>query len=210
MIRRSSIGNIINIGIMYIVLYILIIKNNNNIEIDYRIIGGKYIIDDINITLIILTTIITPIIYIMKLREEERRKVEIIQIIIIIILLTNDLFHFFIFYELLLIPMYIYLIGYGSKYMKIEAAYRLIIYRIIGFVLPLFNDLNQSYKVYIFILSIISIVYGAIINIREIDMKKIIAYSSIIHMNYSIFGLFSKELSSIISSYILMLSHGFI
>ena len=291
MIGRSI--NIINIGIMYIILYIIIIKNNNNIEIDYRIKGGQYIIDDINITLIILTVIITPIIYIMKIKEEERRKIEIIQIVIIIILLTNDLFHFFIFYELLLIPMYIYLIGYGSKYMKIEAAYRLIIYTILGslllllsiiiiyisygslnieylklinsnnkylwflmiisfiikfpifpfhiwlpivhvesptigsvilaalilklayyglirFVLPLFNDLNQTYKSYIFILSIISILYGSIINIREIDMKKIIAYSSIIHMNYSIFGLFSKDISSLISSYILMLSHGFI
>jgi NADH-quinone oxidoreductase subunit M len=291
MIGRSI--NIINIGIMYIVLYIIVIKNNNNIEIDYRIIGGSYIIDDMNITLIILTTIITPIIYIMKLKEEERRKVEIIQIVIIIILLTNNLFYFFIFYELLLIPMYIYLIGYGSKYMKIEAAYRLIIYTIIGsllllisiiiiyisygslnmeylklinsnnkylwflmiisfiikfpifpfhiwlpivhvesptigsvilaalilkiayygiirYILPLFNDINQYYKSYIFILSIISILYGAIINIKEIDMKKIIAYSSIIHMNYAVFGLFSKEISSLISSYILMLSHGFI
>lgn len=41
-------------------------------------------------------------------------------------------------------------------------------------------------------------------------MKRIIAYSSIIHMNIAIFGIFTKEISSLISSYILMISHGLI
>lgn len=87
---------------------------------------------------------------------------------------------------------------------------KLAYYGLIRFVLPLFKDINDYYIPLIYILALISIIYPAIINIKEIDMKKIIAYSSIIHMNYSIFGLFSKEISSIISSYIIMLSHGFI
>lgn len=41
-------------------------------------------------------------------------------------------------------------------------------------------------------------------------MKKIIAYSSIVHMNFALLGLFSLSLSGIIGSIILMISHGFV
>lgn len=44
---------IISILIMYIILFIGLIKNNNNLEIEYRIIN-IWLIDSINILLIIL------------------------------------------------------------------------------------------------------------------------------------------------------------
>lgn len=41
-------------------------------------------------------------------------------------------------------------------------------------------------------------------------MKKIIAYSSVVHMNFALLGLFSLSLQGILGSIILMISHGFV
>jgi NADH:ubiquinone oxidoreductase subunit 4 (subunit M) len=44
----------------------------------------------------------------------------------------------------------------------------------------------------------------------QIDIKRIIAYASIGHMNVGILGLFSLDLDSICGSYVLMIGHGFV
>jgi len=46
--------------------------------------------------------------------------------------------------------------------------------------------------------------------LRQIDMKKVIAYSSIGHMNICMLGLCTLNQTAIIGSIILMLGHGFI
>jgi NADH:ubiquinone oxidoreductase subunit 4 (subunit M) len=43
----------------------------------------------------------------------------------------------------------------------------------------------------------------------QIDLKRIIAYSSIAHMNYALFGLFTNSLEGYAGGLFLMLSHGF-
>lgn len=60
------------------------------------------------------------------------------------------------------------------------------------------------------IIGSIGLIYGSLSTLRQIDLKKIVAYSSIVHMNYSILGLFSNELTGIIGSYFMMLTHGLI
>jgi len=62
----------------------------------------------------------------------------------------------------------------------------------------------------IFILAILSIIYCSFNAIRSIDFKKIIAYSSIVHMNYSIFGFFSNDFLGLYGSTYLMFTHAFI
>ena len=52
----------------------------------------------------------------------------LIEGILIIMLITKDILIFYTMYELILIPMYIMIIRYGSKTKKIEAGYKLIIY----------------------------------------------------------------------------------
>lgn len=56
----------------------------------------------------------------------------------------------------------------------------------------------------------LGILYSSFTIIRQIDIKKIIAYSSIIHMNYTILGLFNSSFLSFYGSFYLMLSHGII
>ena len=64
------------------------------------------------------------------------------------------------------------------------------------------------WRPFIYILCIISLYYTSIIAIRQIDLKKIIAYSSISHMALVILGLYSFTFEGILGAFFLMLSHG--
>ncbi len=84
-------------------------------------------------------------------------------------------------------------------------------YGIIRYNLPIMNEtLYQEDKIFL-ILILISIVLGGIIPIRGIiDLKKILAYSSIVHMGVSTIGLIIKEGISIEGGIIIMITHGWI
>lgn len=84
------------------------------------------------------------------------------------------------------------------------------IYGFLRFLLPIFPYANNYFLPLIYSLSIISIIYAAFSAIRQIDLKKIIAYSSISHMNLIILGLFSFNINGLHGSIIQSLSHGFI
>lgn len=59
-------------------------------------------------------------------------------------------------------------------------------------------------------LAIVSIVYASLTTIRQIDMKRIIAYSSIAHMNLVVLGIFSGNIQGIAGSIFLMIAHGIV
>lgn len=83
-------------------------------------------------------------------------------------------------------------------------------YGIIRFLIPLFNFGSVYFTPFVFLISFISVFYASLTTLRQVDMKKIIAYSSIIHMNYLLFGLFAYNLEGFIGSLILMIAHGFV
>ncbi len=83
-------------------------------------------------------------------------------------------------------------------------------YGFLRFSLPLFPFASLYFSPLIFILSLIAIIYGSLTTLRQIDLKKIIAYSSISHMGFVTLGIFSLTLNGIEGSIILMLSHGLI
>lgn len=57
-------------------------------------------------------------------------------------------------------------------------------------------------------LAILSTVYGGLITCRQIDLKRLIAYSSVSHMGLVILGLFSHTSEGLMASVFLMLTHG--
>lgn len=57
-------------------------------------------------------------------------------------------------------------------------------------------------------LSVIGIIYGAVVAIAQIDIKKLIAYSSISHMGYVMLGISAGEFLSIEGAIIQMINHG--
>lgn len=83
-------------------------------------------------------------------------------------------------------------------------------YAMIRFIIPLFHDINSFFIPLIQLLCIIAIIYISLITIVQIDLKKIIAYSSIAHMSYVVLGIFSLNIYGKIASILIMISHGLI
>lgn len=81
-----------------------------------------------------------------------------------------------------------------------------------GFIrfIPLLPEAYSFYSPLIISLALLSIIYASMSAIRQIDLKKIIAYSSIAHMNLSVVGLFSLSYQGIQGCLFLLLSHGLV
>jgi NADH-quinone oxidoreductase subunit M len=78
------------------------------------------------------------------------------------------------------------------------------------FLLPLTFNIINFFTPIIFTLSLLGVLYNTFIIIRLIDFKKIIAYSSVIHMNILVIGLFSFNLEGLGGSIFMMLNHGIV
>lgn len=83
-------------------------------------------------------------------------------------------------------------------------------YGIYRYIVETYTWENKYYIVIIGTISIITIIYGSIITLRETDIKRIIAYTSIIHMNYTTIGIIIIEYISMIGSGYMTISHSII
>nr|YP_010199602.1 NADH dehydrogenase subunit 4 [Gracilaria cearensis]UAD89460.1 NADH dehydrogenase subunit 4 [Gracilaria cearensis] len=83
-------------------------------------------------------------------------------------------------------------------------------YGFLRFSIPMFPEASIYFTPLIFTLSIIAILYASLTTLRQVDLKKIIAYSSVSHMGFVTIGIFSLNLQGIEGSILLMLSHGLI
>jgi NADH:ubiquinone oxidoreductase subunit 4 (subunit M) len=76
--------------------------------------------------------------------------------------------------------------------------------------IPLFFVVFQANISLLYTLCFLGISHSMLVSLRQTDLKRIIAYSSIAHMNFALLGLFSFTLDGFIGSFLLMLAHGFI
>ena len=83
-------------------------------------------------------------------------------------------------------------------------------YGFIRFSLPMFPDGSLYFIPFMFVLSGVAVVYTSLVALVQKDMKKLIAYSSVAHMAYVTFGLFSMNRQGIEGAMIVMLSHGLV
>ena len=83
-------------------------------------------------------------------------------------------------------------------------------YGFIRFSIPMFYEASLYFQDFIFILSVIAIIYTSLIALVQTDMKKLIAYSSVAHMGFVTIGLFSFNQQGIDGAIFQMVSHGFI
>lgn len=79
--------------------------------------------------------------------------------------------------------------------------------RLVAFV---FYDVLYFFMSFIFILSLVGLYLASFSALSQIDMKKIIAYSSISHMNFSLIGLFSGNLIAIMGAFFMMFGHALV
>jgi NADH-quinone oxidoreductase subunit M len=83
-------------------------------------------------------------------------------------------------------------------------------YGFIRFALPLFPDAAQTFGPAIIVLSLIAIIYGAIVALVQPDLKRLVAYSSVSHMGFVTLGIFIFQEQGMQGAILQMISHGLI
>lgn len=83
-------------------------------------------------------------------------------------------------------------------------------YGIFRFMVPLLPFANVYYSNFVYTLCTFSIIYVSLLSVRQVDLKKIIAYSSVAHMGFVILGLFSFTVEGAQGSIFLMIGHGIV
>jgi proton-translocating NADH-quinone oxidoreductase chain M len=83
-------------------------------------------------------------------------------------------------------------------------------YGFLRYLFPLFGFLNYYFSPFVIMMASIGIIYTSFSTLRQIDIKRIIAYSSISHMNMCILGLFSYNEIALVGSIFLMIAHGIV
>jgi NADH-quinone oxidoreductase subunit M len=80
----------------------------------------------------------------------------------------------------------------------------------IRFAMPLFPEIATSPQVRsaIIVLSVIGILYGALVAMVQPDFKKLVAYSSVSHLGFVMLGLFALTAESVQGALLIMINHG--
>jgi NADH-quinone oxidoreductase subunit M len=81
-------------------------------------------------------------------------------------------------------------------------------YGFLRFNLPMFPEASHYFVPLVAVLSIIAIIYGAMVCMIQPDMKRLIAYSSVSHMGFVMLGMFALNLEGVQGSLIQMINHG--
>jgi NADH-quinone oxidoreductase subunit M len=83
-------------------------------------------------------------------------------------------------------------------------------YGFVRFSLPMFPEAVRNSKVIAVMvtLSIIGIVYGAMVTLVQKDMKRLIAYSSVSHLGFVMLGIFALNMAGIQGGILQMINHG--
>lgn len=81
-------------------------------------------------------------------------------------------------------------------------------YGLIRFCLPLFPLAALYFTPYIMALSVVGIVYGALVAMVQTDIKKLVAYSSVSHLGFVVLGIFAMNAQGMQGGIIQMVNHG--
>ena len=87
---------------------------------------------------------------------------------------------------------------------------KLAAYAILRILIPLLPEATYYFSPLVLTLAIISLIYSSLTTLRQIDIKQLVAYSSVAHMAVVILGLFSNNAIGIQGGFILSLAHGFV
>ena len=81
-------------------------------------------------------------------------------------------------------------------------------YGFLRFSLPLFPEACAYYGPLVLVLCMMGLVYASLTTLRQVDLKKIVAYSSIAHISMVIIAIFTLSDLGMIAASFLMLAHG--
>jgi len=83
-------------------------------------------------------------------------------------------------------------------------------YGMIRLCVTIFPQVAKTYAPLLVTLAVVNVLYGAAVTLRQTDLKRLIAYSSISHMGYVLLGIFALGQVSLVGATLQMFSHGVI
>jgi NADH-quinone oxidoreductase subunit M len=83
-------------------------------------------------------------------------------------------------------------------------------YGMIRICVSIFPDVARQFALILIVLAVVNILYGAAVTLRQTDLKRLIAYSSVSHMGYVLLGIFALGQVSLVGATLQMFSHGII
>lgn len=81
-------------------------------------------------------------------------------------------------------------------------------YGFLRFSLPMLPVASYNMVGFVCILSIIGVIYGALVAMAQHDMKRLVAYSSVSHMGFLMLGIFALNVEGVTGGLIQMINHG--
>ena len=87
---------------------------------------------------------------------------------------------------------------------------KLSLYGILRLILPLIPKASLDYTYIVYLIGVITIIYASFSTLRTIDVKELIAYSSVSHAAVYLLGVFSNTIQGIEGGITLGLAHGFV
>jgi len=83
-------------------------------------------------------------------------------------------------------------------------------YGMIRVSVSIFPETAERYALLFVVIAVIGVIYGAALTLRQTDLKKLIAYSSVSHMGFVLLGIFALSEVSMTGAVLQMVSHGVI
>jgi len=83
-------------------------------------------------------------------------------------------------------------------------------YGMIRVCVSIFPDAARQFAPILISLAMVNIIYGAAVTLKQTDIKRLIAYSSVSHMGFVLLGIFSLTTVSLTGATLQMFSHGLI
>jgi NADH-ubiquinone oxidoreductase chain 4 len=98
----------------------------------------------------------------------------------------------------------------GGSIILAAIVLKLSLYGILRLILPLLPKASLDYTYIIYLIGVITIFYASFSTLRTIDVKELIAYSSVSHAAVYLIGVFSNNIQGIEGGIALGLAHGFV
>ncbi len=98
----------------------------------------------------------------------------------------------------------------GGSIILAAIVLKLSLYGIFRLILPILPKASLDYTYIIYLIGVITIIYASFSTLRTIDVKELIAYSSVSHAAVYLIGVFSNTIQGIEGGIALGLAHGFV
>ena len=87
---------------------------------------------------------------------------------------------------------------------------KLSLYGVIRLILPFLPKASMDFTYIVYLIGVVTIIYASISTLRTVDVKELIAYSSVCHAAVYLMGVFSNTIQGIEGGIVLGLAHGFV